>query len=490
MDELSKRIKLSNGIELDLSNLSLKEVPSVIFELKDLEFINFGGNKLNSLPSDIKELRKLKTLFFANNDFESVPSVLGDLPELFMLSFKGNKIKHIDPVSLSPSIQWLILTDNQITNLPNSIGKLKKLRKLMLSGNKLTSLPEEMQFCRDLELIRLSSNNFEILPSWLTNLPKLAWIAISGNPSTTKDQTRSELQVLSSKEFTLKEKLGEGTSGVVSRATWNSKNIEVALKMFKSSTTSDGTPQEEIRASLHVGKHKNTIPTLGAVLDEERQGLIFSLIPKSYKSLGKPPSFKTVTRDVYEKDTYYSLGETVDILHGIASIGAHLHQRGLCHGDIYAHNILVDREMKLPALLCDYGAATFYNKLSMNIDLESVEVRAWGILADELLSLPSKDENIIAEDNQIKAQLIELKDQCLSNIPKNRPRFQEIADIISSFSILTKKVNKESGNFVGKNMSIYHIGGVAITAFCTYLILRKISGLFRNKSSLISKETW
>lgn len=73
------------------------------------------GNQLHELPNQICRFKYLKVLFFAQNNFEAIPPELGQLPNLFMLSFKSNKLKHIDETSLSPSIGWLILTDNLLT---------------------------------------------------------------------------------------------------------------------------------------------------------------------------------------------------------------------------------------------------------------------------------------------------------------------------------------------------------------------------------------
>ena len=154
----------------------------------------------------------------------------------------GCKISTIDPSSLSSSIGWLILTDNKIQSLPDTIGNLKGLRKFMLSGNELSSLPESMKHCRELELLRLSSNRFEHLPKWLFELPKLAWFAFSGNPLNAGIATDSSSSNIDFDEFVVAEKLGEGTSGIVSKAYWRSRSIEVALKLFKSSSTSDGNP--------------------------------------------------------------------------------------------------------------------------------------------------------------------------------------------------------------------------------------------------------
>ena len=69
------------------------------------------------------------------NEFERIPPQISELPFLSMLSFKQNSLKQID-VPLPSSLNWLILTDNQLTSLPTQIGQLTGMRKLMLANNR------------------------------------------------------------------------------------------------------------------------------------------------------------------------------------------------------------------------------------------------------------------------------------------------------------------------------------------------------------------
>lgn len=115
-------IAAENGTALtkiDLSNLGLRDFPvEEVAPFKDtLEFLNLGGNHMSSLPESFEQFQNIKILFFAGNDFEIVPTVLGKLPSLYMLSFKGNKLKYIPEESITPSITWLILTDNQLSGI-------------------------------------------------------------------------------------------------------------------------------------------------------------------------------------------------------------------------------------------------------------------------------------------------------------------------------------------------------------------------------------
>lgn len=65
---------------------------------------------------------------------------------------------------------------------------------------------------------------------------------------------------------------------------------------------------------------------------------------------------------------------------------SYLHERSICHGDLYAHNVLVDEETGA-AVLCDFGASFFYPSERHdrnNFVLEGVEVRAFGIMASDM----------------------------------------------------------------------------------------------------------
>jgi hypothetical protein len=395
LNQALEECKRNGGKKLNLVGLRLQSLPEKVFEHCDtLELLNLGDNDLETLPQEFYRFRKLRILFFANNKFRSVPVVLGRLPSLFMLSFKSNLVQDVPAQSLAPSIEWLILTDNQIHTLPTTIGMLKNLKKCMLSGNQLTALPSEMSLCVNLELLRISSNKFAEIPPWLLDLPKLTWIAASGNPVFPASAPKNELQSkgipnIPSSHLTLLELLGDGASGYVYRARWryNENNEQqVAVKVFKGAMTSDGLPSDELLATLQFAKHFASrqngtasivdypiTPILGvisgtsllmisnndnmkALTTEERPnktvvdvpagGIIMSLIPNSYKLLGNPPSFDTITRDTFDPSaSRLTPLEACYIIRDVARAMKEVHDAKLCHGDLYAHNLLVQRDL-------------------------------------------------------------------------------------------------------------------------------------------------
>ena len=170
----STHIKIACGLE---------NFPKELFSLENsLEVLDLTDNNLSSLPDDFHRFKKLKRLFLSNNQFNHVPKVLVKLPNLSMIGIRNNHIKIFEENSLPLSTRWLILTDNNLQTLPNSIGDLALLQKFMISGNQLTSLPDSISKCRNLELLRISANKLSSFPNILLSLPKLSWLAYSGNP--------------------------------------------------------------------------------------------------------------------------------------------------------------------------------------------------------------------------------------------------------------------------------------------------------------------
>jgi predicted Ser/Thr protein kinase len=423
----SKRLKLA---------CSLTQFPSEILALADsLEILDLSNNHLRALPDEFERLKHLKIVFFTNNDFEEIPEVLSQCLDLKMVSFKSNQVATVGERTLPPSIRWLILTNNKIEKLPTTFGSLSHLQKLMLAGNRLQSLPEEMAECKNLELIRLSANQLQVLPPWLFTLPRLSWLAYAGNPLCNADATHKPvLPDIDWDELTLGEILGQGASGVIYQGLWTTKlaQKEVAIKIFKGEITSDGLPADEMAASLAAGCHDNLVNVLGKLSNEpeDKEGLVFSFIPPDYKNLGQPPDFDTCTRDTYSANALFSLPVILRVTIGIASAAAHLHAKGIMHGDLYAHNILVDETGH--SLLGDFGAASFYDKSDVVIGqaLERLEVRAFGCLLEDMLDRCTLEES--SEHTWAVESLRGLQQDCLNPVLSQRPRFTEIGERLTS----------------------------------------------------------
>lgn len=394
---------LKSGQLKGVTRLSLAEnlstFPLEILSLADsLEILDLSNNQLSELPKALSQLKKLKILFASENSFTTLPEVLGECENLEMIGFKSNQIHTVCASALPKKLRWLILTNNQITSLPDELGKRPHLQKLALAGNQLTELPDTLADSHNLELIRISANKLTAFPQPLLTLPKLAWLAFAGNPFCqpieTTEQTEapnSNIPHVASHDITLGHILGQGASGVISKASWRTEQPnfpgDIAVKVFKGDITSDGYPKDELKACLQSGKHTNLIAPLAQIQETGFLALVMELIPQDYTNLGLPPTFDTCTRDTFPSGFTLSIQQIENIIEQMKNVFEYLHDKKICHGDLYAHNTLFDANANI--LFGDFGAASFYHMLTptQQASIKRIEQRALHYFIEDLLSV-------------------------------------------------------------------------------------------------------
>ncbi|MBV2131727.1 leucine-rich repeat-containing serine/threonine-protein kinase [Pseudomonas sp. MAP12] len=427
--EQLRRGELAGIRRLDLS-AGLTEFPDEIFALADsLEVLNLSGNQLSQLPAELPRLHKLRVLFCSDNPFTTVPEVLGDCAKLEMVGFKSCQLQQVPAAALPSRLRWLILTDNRLESLPAELGACTRLQKMALAGNRLRALPASLADCQNLELLRIAANRLDTLPGWLTELPRLAWLAFAGNPfsDTREAQVLAEhpLPPIARRSIALQEVLGQGASGIIHRAEWHLDGQPaqaMAAKLFKGSVTSDGLPHSEMAACIAAGEHVNLIRVAGplAAQADAPPGLLLELIDPTFQPLAGPPSLASCTRDCYSSERRFGVDEAQRIARGVASAVAHLHQRGILHGDLYAHNLLVNAAGD--CLLGDFGAASFFDPGSARGQvLQRIEARAFGYLLEELLQRCPADEQVGRQQ-----RLRQLQEQCVAESVEQRPDFASL----------------------------------------------------------------
>ncbi|MCD9498181.1 leucine-rich repeat-containing protein kinase family protein [Photobacterium carnosum] len=387
----------------------LTHFPKEILTLaSSLEVLDLTNNQLSHLPKSFSQLTKLRILFISNNNFTELPTILGACPNLEMIGFKSNKITTVNAAALPKKLRWLILTDNKIAALPEAIGDCIHLQKLALAGNALTALPLSMDKLVNLQLIRLSANALTVFPDQLLDLPKLAWIAFSGNYFNRHQHVTNSLPYVASSDYQLDKVLGQGASGVISLAQWRSNphqlNNDIAVKVFKGQVTSDGYPQDELNACLKTGAHSNLVASLAQVSEPNYLALIMALIPAHYHNLGLPPTFITCTRDTFPAEFTLSIAAIVTIVEQMTAVISHMQTRCVAHGDIYAHNVLVDDNANI--LVGDFGAASIYDDLTIEQQqkIAIIEWRAVGYFIEDLLSICHNQDQQTAQYQQLHTQ--------------------------------------------------------------------------------------
>lgn len=416
-----RRGALAGARELRLAGCGLTEFPAEIFGLAEtLEWLDLSGNALTCLPEDLGRLGRLRVLFCSGNRFERLPPSLGNCAALSQVGFRATGLRDVPAEALPPRLRWLTLTDNRITSLPAALGERPGLAKLMLAGNALQALPASLAGAPALELLRIGANRFAAPPPWLGAHPRLAWLGLAGNGFDRMEAPATPPVPWGA--LTLGPLLGQGASGLVHRAEWRAgpeaPPREVALKLFKGAMTSDGLPRHEMAACLAAGGHPALMGATGQLIGhpEGLEGLLMPLLPQEWRVLAGPPSAESCTRDVYAAGLRLGAPAVLGIARAVAGALAHLHGRGVLHGDVYAHNILWDGAAGR-AVLSDFGAACLLPPEAAG--LCALELRAFGLLAGELLALAPAGEASLAPLRAVEAA-------CLDPAPARRPPMAEI----------------------------------------------------------------
>eukprot|EP00047_Mylnosiga_fluctuans_P008903 m.260684 g.260684 ORF g.260684 m.260684 type:complete len:477 (+) comp23831_c0_seq1:84-1514(+) len=417
-----REVTAADGCQPSLGDMT------ALCEMRSLLSVRTSGQSLSTLPTCLAHLTHLETLLFFRANFSAVPAMLGDMTALRMLSLKANRIEAVPSDSLSPSLRWLILTENRITRLPATIGDLVHLRKLMLSFNRLQMLPHALCLCRSLELIRLASNAIHSIPDCLFSLPRLAWLGLGGNPMTRALEPPEDLRISMDMEALGKmDLLGSGASGKVYAGSIAGRRV--AIKVYHD-VVSDSHPRDEVALTAHVARVPGVVKALGHFTAGARWGLVMEFLP-DFVSLGRPPTFRTITRDVYDESVRLSFSALLAIALCIAEAEASLHGTlHVAHGDLYAHNILVHRRVLAGAddittadvRLSDFGAAFAYGEVSGPRNrFEDLEVLAFGHLLDELVALT------VEVDHTHIPVVSHIVRRCRATDPATRPTFAAIA---------------------------------------------------------------
>jgi hypothetical protein len=443
--------KVSELKELDLSGcggekLNLPDNPNLWSSFSSLKKLDLNNNHLNRLPQSIENLTSLEILFLSENEFEAIPEVVGKLKKLRVISLRGNLITNLSTLNLpTATLEWLILTNNRIQTIDADIKDLKLLKKLMLSHNNISEIPAELGDCQDLELVRLADNNIRSVPASVLTLSKLAWVSLSGNPfSSVRSTSAQEAKVITESELEINETdvLGSGASGTVFKGSYRGE--DVAVKMFKAmSKGSDGNSEDE----AHINSLIDTpyaISALGVIPAPEGEGkykgMVMKLLDGTYP-MGKVPSFRSVTRDegAAPHATNLSTQQVMSAIWNIASALEYIHTSvGICHGDVYLHNIL--RDGKGVARLSDWGASFVYDRTNVEVasKVEKIEVLAFGRLVQDLfnwnlnVAVPDSTELGSYLNTKSGSKTMTLIASILQTDQSKRPTFREIKETLAT----------------------------------------------------------
>jgi hypothetical protein len=142
-------------------------------------------------------LGRATRLDLSGNQLTELPESLGRLTQLQSLDLSVNKVKALPEwLGRLTQLQWLDLTGNRLTALPEWLGLLTQLQKLNLGQNQLTALPESLGLLRQLQVLDLTGNRLTGLPESLGRLTQLQELYLGDNPLTALPESLDQLTQL------------------------------------------------------------------------------------------------------------------------------------------------------------------------------------------------------------------------------------------------------------------------------------------------------
>lgn len=112
-------------------------MPNSIGNLKELELVNFGSNKLTELPDSFSNFPKIWKLNLDENQLKKIPANFATLQSLKDLSVAKNKITEVEADALMQlnQLEMLDLHQNCFSGTYSSVPKSEKLDRLILGFN-------------------------------------------------------------------------------------------------------------------------------------------------------------------------------------------------------------------------------------------------------------------------------------------------------------------------------------------------------------------
>ncbi|MEL6534779.1 MAG: leucine-rich repeat domain-containing protein [Bacteroidota bacterium] len=204
---------------LDLSGLSISQIPEWIYEFRNLKTLNLSGTKVRHLPARLNELDSLSDLYMdrmvhadsleidrlkritfvsaKNNGYEKLPWWVLKFSRLEEIDLTENALDHIpnkffwlpkirtvkvskNPINLDK--QWLIglrrLTNLRLnqcgfTSIHPKVFRLKRLQELQLSDNQISEIPPEIAQLKNLTSLSFYKNQVSTLPPEFYQLQQL-----------------------------------------------------------------------------------------------------------------------------------------------------------------------------------------------------------------------------------------------------------------------------------------------------------------------------
>ena len=167
---------LDNLIDFYVNGNKLTEINPALGNAANLTILDLSNNQLAHVPPEIGYLTNLQRLSLSDNNISVLPDTLSNLYHLNYLYLSNNQLKII-PNSIGQSTNLITLdaSSNQLETLPETLGNLTNLKELNVYDNNLVTLPSTIDYS-NIDFLVLGNNQLTNLPDTILNLrPELLW---------------------------------------------------------------------------------------------------------------------------------------------------------------------------------------------------------------------------------------------------------------------------------------------------------------------------
>jgi len=191
------------NIDIKTNDLNQDHVPSFIYNLPDLVELSIGS-KISKLDDRICSFKYLWFLDLSNNQISNLPNSRFQSNYLSTINLANNNIASIPDALLKNSMVYnLNLTNNNLNDFNSSFSSLSNLGVLNINDNLFDKIPQSVLKLTQLLELSCASNqhSLKVIDKDISNLKSLKVLNLTGNaaieviPSTIKNmQTINDLR--------------------------------------------------------------------------------------------------------------------------------------------------------------------------------------------------------------------------------------------------------------------------------------------------------
>ncbi|BFU25278.1 leucine rich repeat / protein phosphatase 2C domain containing protein [Entamoeba histolytica HM-1:IMSS-B] len=149
-----------------LKNNDFDHFPLKLMEITNLQLCDISKNKIITIPDIPLELKYLKSIDVSFNGLTSIPPIFDHCSRLTKLNASYNQLTSFPPSRSLQHIQVLLLSGNQISQIPNDVSTLTQLTLLHLANNSFIDFPTILSKLPKLQRLSLSMNSLSNFPEF------------------------------------------------------------------------------------------------------------------------------------------------------------------------------------------------------------------------------------------------------------------------------------------------------------------------------------